>query len=577
MSQAQAPGFPAATILNVDDTDAMRYARTRILMRAGFAVVEAQTGQETLDLVQRAQPDLVVLDVKLPDMSGLDVCARIKQAHPQVLVLQTSAAFVASGDRVRGLENGADAYLTAPAEADELLASVRALLRMRRAEEAARIAERRWQSTFDAIRDGIGLFGPDGALIQGNGALAWLIGLPADILTGCTAAELWPGHPILGGGGERQVTEIAAGDRILLVTADPLPADEGGGWVCVLSDITERRLAERAVEDSERRYRFMADTIPQIVWTADARGRMTFFNRRLVEVTGEEGASLQDGGWFGLLHPDDRTAAAEAWGKALETGSEFQYEHRIRCRGGGYRWFLSRARPMRDGEGAVTAWFGSFTDVDDVKRKEETLAALLTQKELLFKEVNHRVKNSLQLVSSLLQLQRLSLRDPAAAHHLDDAVARVNAIAAIHERLYRSDDVTTVDFATYLSILCKDLEQTVQAGGRTWSVAVTADDVTVPTDEALPMALIVNELVTNAIKHSNPASDRCRVEVRYSAGPQRRLSVTDQGVGLPADFTLKPGRSSLGMDLVTALTRQLKGRLEVERLDPGTRFTVVFV
>ena len=576
MSKTQAPGLSAATILNVDDTDAMRYARTRILMRAGFTVVEAQTGQETLDLIQRAQPDLVILDVKLPDMSGLDVCARIKQVHPQVLVLQTSAAFVATGDRVRGLDNGADAYLTAPAEADELLASIRALLRMKQAEEAARIAERRWQSTFDAIRDGIGLFGPDGALIQGNRALAGLIGLPADILAGCTAAELWPGHPILGDGGERQVTEIVTEDRILLVTADPLPAVEGGGWVCVLSDITERRLAERAVEDSERRYRFMADTIPQIVWTADAQGRMRFFNRRLAEVTGQEEAPMLDWGWLGLLHPDDRTVAGEAWCKALETGTEFQCEHRIRCREGGYRWFLSSARPMRGASGVVTAWFGSFTDVDDAKRKEEALAALLTQKDLLFKEVNHRVKNSLQLVSSLLQLQRLSVRDPAAVHHLDDAVARVNAIAAIHERLYRSDDVTTVDFATYLSILCKDLEQTVHAGGRTWSVEVSADNATVPTDEALPMALIVNELVTNAIKHSNPASGQCRVEVRYSAGPVRSLSVADCGSGLPADFSLKPGRGSLGMDLVTALTRQLKGRLEVERLDPGTRFTVVF-
>lgn len=576
MSNAEAPVLPTATILNVDDTDAMRYARTRILMRAGFSVVEAQTGQEALDLVARAQPDLVILDVKLPDMSGLDVCVRIKQAYPQVLVLQTSAAFVATGDRVRGLDSGADAYLTAPAEADELLASVRALLRMRRAEEAARIAERRWQSTFDAIRDGIGLFDRHGGLLQGNKALAGLIGLPAEVLAGCPAAELWPGQPILGNGAERQVTEIAAGDRILLVTADPLPAAEGGGWVCVLSDITERRLAERAVEESERRYRFMADTIPQIVWSADAGGRMVFFNRRLAEVTGEQGAEMLGWDWLGLLHADDRTAAEQEWRKALETGEEFQWEHRIRCDGGGYRWFLSRARPMRDARGMVTAWFGSFTDVDEAKRKEETLAALLKQKELLFKEVNHRVKNSLQLVSSLLQLQRLSLRDPSAAHHLDDAVARVNAIAAIHERLYRSDDVTTVDFATYLSILCKDLEQTVHAGGRAWSVQVTADDVTVPTDEALPMALIVNELVTNAIKHSSPDPGRCRVEVRYIAGPVRSLSVADEGRGLPADFMIGPGRGSLGMDLVTALTRQLKGRLEVERLDPGTRFTVVF-
>ena len=125
-------------VLNVDDEEAPRYTRTRILTRAGFQVVEAGTGYEALRQVELLQPAVVTLDIRLPDISGLEVCARIKQRWPHVMVLQTSATFTTGADRTRGLEGGADSYLTQPIEADELVAAVRALLRLHDAEEKLR-------------------------------------------------------------------------------------------------------------------------------------------------------------------------------------------------------------------------------------------------------------------------------------------------------------------------------------------------------------------------------------------------------------------------------------------------------
>jgi signal transduction histidine kinase len=138
-------------LVNVDDKEAARYAKTRTLRHAGFEVVEGGTGSEALQLVGELSPPLILLDVKLPDMSGIDVCRQIKRDYPSTLVLQTSASFVTSGDRVRGLDSGADAYLIQPAEPAELVAAVNALLRIRRAEDElrrvnetleARVAER---------------------------------------------------------------------------------------------------------------------------------------------------------------------------------------------------------------------------------------------------------------------------------------------------------------------------------------------------------------------------------------------------------------------------------------------------
>jgi signal transduction histidine kinase len=121
-------------ILNVDDNPAVLYAKTRVLRRGGYEIIEAATGAEAIEQVAAHQPHLVVLDVHLPDMSGLDVCARIKEDQAAVLVLQTSATFIEARDRVAGLECGADMYLVEPISGDELLASVRALLRLHRAE-----------------------------------------------------------------------------------------------------------------------------------------------------------------------------------------------------------------------------------------------------------------------------------------------------------------------------------------------------------------------------------------------------------------------------------------------------------
>ena len=120
-------------ILNVDDNDGARYAKTRILQSAGFDVIEAANGTDALEMVKRHLPALVLLDVKLPDINGIEVCRRIKAESDSssVLVLQTSAALTGRADKIRGLEGGADNYLAAPIEADELIANVNALLRMR--------------------------------------------------------------------------------------------------------------------------------------------------------------------------------------------------------------------------------------------------------------------------------------------------------------------------------------------------------------------------------------------------------------------------------------------------------------
>jgi PAS domain S-box-containing protein len=248
--------YAIPSILYVDDDEGNRRAFTWLLRRAGFRTCEARTGADALRLAAE-KPDLIILDVSLPDIDGFEVCRRIK-AHPAtaaIPVLHMSGVYVRSQDRTQALEGGADGYLTKPAEPQEVLATVRSLLRVRRAEEMARQAAQQWQTTFDALHDPLCLLDRRGVVLRGNRALAELLGSPIDAILGRPfGALLWG---IFGESADRLLAlldapprcgEVQLGERSFQVTADPVPDERGGiaGCVLILDDTTERRaLAEQ--------------------------------------------------------------------------------------------------------------------------------------------------------------------------------------------------------------------------------------------------------------------------------------------------------------------------------------------
>ncbi|HEY2016630.1 MAG TPA: response regulator [Bryobacteraceae bacterium] len=249
-------------ILVVDDNDAGRYATGRILRQAGFEVLEAVSGGEALRRVTDDRPDVVLLDVRLPDISGLEVCRRIK-ANPGtalIPVLQMSAAFRDDKSKVAGLEGGADGYITEPIEPKLLIATIAAFLRMRRAEQSVRELARQWQSTFDAIRDGVALVDTEGRIQRSNRALADLLGHPAAELVGVGLDELlppdegqkavWPNLQST----ERQHMERSSGGRSFSIAIDSVCSDEGRvtGGVCIVSDVTERKLLDQRMWHTQK-------------------------------------------------------------------------------------------------------------------------------------------------------------------------------------------------------------------------------------------------------------------------------------------------------------------------------------
>src|ERR1700730_16711894 len=228
--------MPQPTILNVDDDAAVRYVRTRVLQQAGFGVTEAATGSEALRLAANL-PSLILLDVHLPDLNGLEVCRRLKSdpATQFIPVMHVSATAREVMDTVRGLEGGADSYLTEPIEPEVLVATARALLRTRDAEESVRLAAQQWQATFDAISDGLALVDREGMILRCNRSLERILGVPGSAIVGQRCFEIvrsaFPGQQVFPfirmlETRRSERTEVRTGQRWIAISSDLL-ADDG--------------------------------------------------------------------------------------------------------------------------------------------------------------------------------------------------------------------------------------------------------------------------------------------------------------------------------------------------------------
>ena len=248
-------------ILIIDDQEPTRYIFRRILTHAGFAIEEAETG--SLGLVKvLSQPDLIILDVNLPDMLGYEVCRRIK-SNPltkSIPVLQISASFVSDESKVQALKEGADSYLTQPVEPTVLLAQVAALLRLRQAESLSHLSALQWQTTFDALSDGLALADANGNVLRANASFLGLFDLVSSEITGKSMNNVFVDAfelslpEFIATVGERKSTELSVEGRWFRVRYDAIQSDPNNesGSILIVTDITDQKKLQETLKLSER-------------------------------------------------------------------------------------------------------------------------------------------------------------------------------------------------------------------------------------------------------------------------------------------------------------------------------------
>jgi len=346
---------------------------------------------------------------------------------------------------------------------------------------------------------------------------------------------------------------------------------------------TERRLGEasEALTRSERLYRLIAENVTDVIFLYDLENhRFTYVSpsiNRIIGISDDRAiqmamADFLDEATYRSAH-DDMAVRAAAFRDGDDSRKTALYRATIRRPRGG---------PLRVEVMMTLLWtddrrielLGVARDVEERTLMEEEITRSLREKEVLLKEVHHRVKNNLQIVSSLMNLQLQGLRSKKAADALIDSQNRIRAMAMIHEQLYRSVDLSEICFGDYVTSLVPVL---LQAAERNIEVEYRMEPWCLSLDSAIPCGLILNELVTNALKHAVTKVRNPRLLVEFGkdeTSNSYRFAVEDNGPGLPEGFALESA-STLGFTLINALVGQLGGRLEAGGGE-GARFAIVF-
>jgi two-component sensor histidine kinase len=222
----------------------------------------------------------------------------------------------------------------------------------------------------------------------------------------------------------------------------------------------------------------------------------------------------------------------------------------------------------------IGVW-GTQTDVTQRKIAEDKLLKSLQEKEVLLKEIHHRVKNNLQIVSSLLKLQSSYIKDKKMLEILKDSQERVASMAFIHQKLYQSKDLAHINFADYLKMLTSHLIQSFGASSRGIQIKLKTDDIDMSIDDAVPCGLIINELVTNSFRHAFPDEQRGIIEISVKKEKGKyELFISDNGIGMKTHIDVN-NAASFGLKLVNTLVKQLKGEIKMDH-GKGTSFRINF-
>lgn len=388
------------------------------------------------------------------------------------------------------------------------------------------------------------------------------------------------------------------------ISLNALPSPTGLFVIAAIRDVTERKVAEEKVRRAERRFRTLVEGIPAICFIAslDEDSNEMYVSPQIEKVLGfTQKEWLEDPVlWYSRLHPDDKNRWQADFVRTCSMAADFRSDYRFLSRDNKVVWIHGEAKIVFDDFGKPLFLHGIAFDITQLKEAEEIsrrsheqleqsvrdrtvqlseeiqqrqvtqekLEKILKEREALLKEIHHRVKNNLQITSSLLNLQSLHVTDPTALEILQESRNRVRLIALLHEKLYGSEDLARIDFHRYVGELITYLFRGYSISASRIRLELRMAEVYFDIDTAIPCGLIINELVTNSLKYAFPegrAGTIC-ISLTVDVDGWHTLEVSDDGAGFPPGFAFEES-SSLGLQLVRTMAQQLGGNATLRTSD----------
>jgi PAS domain S-box-containing protein len=480
--------------------------------------------------------------------------------------------------------------------------SIRDITEQKRAERTLREQLNFLQQLIDAIPSPIFYKDTDCIYLGCNKAFETITRLAKDSIVGHTVYELYPSDladiyheadlRLLQNPGAQSYEAGAVsadGRRLDIMLSEATYFDTKGrlsGIVGIILDITERKQMENALRESERRLADIIDFLPDSTFVIDREGKVIAWNRAIELLTGIRAEDMLGKGSYEYSMPFYGERRPILIDLVLRPAEEMEREYSYLKRegsllvgeaympmlGGGEVYLWGVASALYDFQGNIVGAIESIKDITERKRSEEVLKASLQEKEVLIKEVHHRVKNNLQIVSSLLRLQSTGIRDRDALEAFKDCQNCIKSMALVHEKLYRSEDLSKLYLNDYINGLAADLIRSFRSE-RKVKFCPHLMKVLLGIDKAIPFGLILSELITNCIRHAFPGDGTGEIHVSLILVEDHlELTVRDNGIGMPEDVNIDNVRST-GLMLVKTLVNQLKGTLEIN-VSCGTEFKI---
>lgn len=345
----------------------------------------------------------------------------------------------------------------------------------------------------------------------------------------------------------------------------------------IARDVTERKKASEALRLSEEKYRMIFENAPLGIMTADISGNIIEINPVLLQMLGSK--SVQETKNINVLSfpPMIMAGLVEKFVKCIETGEPVISEHTYTSKWGKSLDTRIYTKPIKNSRGKITGFQTIVEDITEQKETEKQIKSALNEKEVLIREIHHRVKNNMQIIISLINMQMHDSKDTVLIRKFRDLQHRVRSMSIIHEDLYMSDDLSRINFGNYLERLTNHLLQ-AYPHNKNLQLKFNVSNILLGIDTAIPCGLIVNEILSNSLKYAFPddcfgSEKSCEIFIEFSIEKNSyKLLISDNGIGLPPNIEEIKSKS-LGLLLVEILVTQLKGKMKMYG-NKGTRYEI---